>query len=419
MADSWQWVLDNLVAPLIVAAILGIVAWRNWPKIIAWTRARDLVPAEGTHFTILVAALEGDGPEGRQRKHVINSLRSLFKAHVEQHAFEVRDYPKELKAGIAGNLAEIDRAAEAKGRNWLATQNADLLIWGEVAAADQVIRLRFLPRSGGSGEQQSYAFTDKLELPVDFKDDLATAVAALALAAAAPAFDQSRPLMNALKPILSPLMNLVTNGKGYFAPSVYGQLCNSAGVVHAVYATQSGDSTVLAQAIIAFRAALEVKTRRDMRADWAAVQNNMGTALATLGERSAGPAGAKHLADAVAAYTAALDIYTRRDMPAQWAMTQNNLGNVLGRLVEFSEGEVGAKHLAAQVAAYTAALEVSTRRDMPTDWAMTQNKWALRIKSWVCAARAWQGPNIWLMRFLLLGRRWRSGRARTCQPNGQ
>ena len=149
------------------------------PKLNAWRLARDLPPAGGTHFTILVAALGGDEPEGLQRKHVISSLRRLFQAHAAQRAFEVRDYPKELKAGIAGNLAEIDRAAEAKGRGWLTEQNADLLIWGEVAKVDQVIRLRFLPRSGNGGQDHSYAFTDKLELPVEFRDDLATAIAAL------------------------------------------------------------------------------------------------------------------------------------------------------------------------------------------------------------------------------------------------
>ena len=40
-----------------------------------------------------------------------------------------------------------------------------------------------------------------------------------------------------------------------------------------------------AEAVAAFRAALEVRTREAMPADWATTQNNLGTALQLLGER--------------------------------------------------------------------------------------------------------------------------------------
>jgi tetratricopeptide (TPR) repeat protein len=64
---------------------------------------------------------------------------------------------------------------------------------------------------------------------------------------------------------------------------------------------------------------------------WATTQNNLGTALLTLGERESGT---KRLEEAVEAYRAALQERTRERVPLQWAATQNNLGNALRTLGE-------------------------------------------------------------------------------------
>ena len=96
-------------------------------------------------------------------------------------------------------------------------------------------------------------------------------------------------------------------------------------------------------------------------------QNNLGTALWTLGERESGTA---RLEEAVAAYRAALEEWTRDRVPLDWATTQNNLGNALRTL---GERESGTARLEEAVAAYRAALEERTRDRVPLDWATTQN----------------------------------------------
>ena len=58
-------------------------------------------------------------------------------------------------------------------------------------------------------------------------------------------------------------------------------------------------------------------------------QNNLGTALSTLGEREAGTA---RLEEAVAAFRAALEEYTRDRTPLQWAYTQHGLTNATALL---------------------------------------------------------------------------------------
>ena len=68
-----------------------------------------------------------------------------------------------------------------------------------------------------------------------------------------------------------------------------------------------------------------------MPLQWATTQNNLGSALRRLGERESGTA---RLEEAVEAFRAALQERTRERVPLQWARTQNNLGNALWGLGE-------------------------------------------------------------------------------------
>jgi tetratricopeptide (TPR) repeat protein len=127
------------------------------------------------------------------------------------------------------------------------------------------------------------------------------------------------------------------------------------------------DHKLLADAVAAYRSALEVRAKADLPQDWAQTQNNLGNALSDLGTRSGGEEGHKLLADAVAAYRSALEVRTKADLPEGWAQTQNNLGVALSDLGTRSGGEEGHKLLADAVAAYRSALEVYTKADLPQD----------------------------------------------------
>jgi tetratricopeptide (TPR) repeat protein len=86
---------------------------------------------------------------------------------------------------------------------------------------------------------------------------------------------------------------------------------------------------------------------------------NLGHALATLGERESET---EKLEQAVVAYHAALEKRTRDRVPLDWAMTQNNLGAALMRL---GERESETEKLDQAVQAYRAALEERTRERVP------------------------------------------------------
>jgi tetratricopeptide (TPR) repeat protein len=86
-----------------------------------------------------------------------------------------------------------------------------------------------------------------------------------------------------------------------------------------------------------------------------AATNDLGNALATLGERESGT---ERLIEAVEAFRAALLEYTRDHVPLNWAMTQNNLGVVEESFAAKTEGAARVGHLRAALAHIEAALQV-------------------------------------------------------------
>ena len=86
-----------------------------------------------------------------------------------------------------------------------------------------------------------------------------------------------------------------------------------------------------------------------------------GNALKTLGERESGT---KRLEEAVAAYRAALEERTRDRVPLDWARTQMNLGAALAAL---GERESGTVRLEEAVAAWDRCLTV-TATVWPSEW---------------------------------------------------
>ena len=91
--------------------------------------------------------------------------------------------------------------------------------------------------------------------------------------------------------------------------------------------------------------------------------SNLGNVLLSLGEREGGTA---RIEEAVAAYRASLEERTRERVPLAWARTQNNLGSALKAL---GKRESGTARLEEAVSAYRAAVQEQTRERAPLEWA--------------------------------------------------
>ena len=311
-----QWLLDTLLVPLIVAVVgAAIIGAFNWRRIRNWAKAREMLPAEGTHFTVLVSQLDGD-QDGKQTDHVVQSLAGASGIKI------LRD-GRCLKVEEIGDIADNEASALAKGRVWLSDKHADLLVWGKVVEENKVLRLRFLPgEAAGSGEAKGYVLNDVYELPKNFETDFADALLAVALSAAAPAFERAgQYVVPLLEAAATKLDRLLKSPPASLTPNNLASIHHAFAVAAGVLGEQSGDSKRLEEAVAAFRAALEVYTRERVPLVWATAQNNLANALSTLGAREEGTA---RLEEAVTAYRAALEERSRERVPLDWATTRNN-----------------------------------------------------------------------------------------------
>jgi tetratricopeptide (TPR) repeat protein len=150
-------------------------------------------------------------------------------------------------------------------------------------------------------------------------------------------------------------------------PDDRGTVLNDLGTALATLGEREAGTTRLEQAVAAFRAALTERRQDRAPLDWAMTQNNLGAAVQTLGAREAGT---ERLEQAVKAYRAALTERRQDRVPLDWAMTLMNLGNAL---LSLGQREVGTERLEQAVEAYRAALTEHRQDRVPLDWAMTQN----------------------------------------------
>jgi tetratricopeptide (TPR) repeat protein len=131
--------------------------------------------------------------------------------------------------------------------------------------------------------------------------------------------------------------------------------------------TEFGDNSLLASAILRYTRLVDMRSRERSPNDWAVAQNNLATALSTLGERESGTS---RLEEAVQAYREALKVQTRDRTPFAWAMIQTNLGQVL---VHLGERENSAPRFEEAVRTYREALKALSRDRIPFLWAQAQD----------------------------------------------
>jgi|GEM_PF-2812561 len=151
------------------------------------------------------------------------------------------------------------------------------------------------------------------------------------------------------------------------ASLLWAGIQNQLGSALACLGERDEGAIAFTEAVRAHRAALEVFTLEEQPLEWSSTQNSLANALGRIGERQEG---SDSLHEAADIHRHALKVRTREQYPEKWALTQNNLGIVL---LTLSERESEIENLRAAIASLRAALEVRTRKDFPFEWAVTQN----------------------------------------------
>ena len=128
-----------------------------------------------------------------------------------------------------------------------------------------------------------------------------------------------------------------------------------------------GDHGALLGAIERYDFALTLVSGDADRLAWAETETDLGSALVTLGQLQWG---SERLEQAVVAFRAALAVRSRETLPREWADTQRRLANVLWRL---GEREVGTRRLNQAKEILDLILQERARADDPLSWARTQD----------------------------------------------
>ena len=243
-----------------------------------------------------------------------------------------------------GERSAAMAAAEAGGRDWLEQEGADLLLWGE-AGENGRLRLRFLQPEGDGGPAGPYALNAELELPQNFGEDGAVAIAALAATAILQVREGSgETLAPLIEAVLERLRPLAESPPASFGGAVRAELRHAYGAGQLCFARARRPQPVHPRRRL-FRKALEEWPRERVPLEWAKAQNNLGTALSALGMRErhgTAPGGGQHLGDA-------LKEWTRKRTPLAWATAYSNLGAVLASLGERGDGDGAERfHQAAE-----------------------------------------------------------------------
>ena len=252
-------------------AFLFTVAAAVFASLVGWLRYRikkaRIPKAKEEHYTILVGCLEND-TGNRQRDHILNSLEN----QIGRGLVHVQPYPETLSISEISERSQALIDAEAMGRKWLKATNADLLIWGEVARSDAVLRLRILAAESESSEAKGYVLSENLELPTDFGEELGAALEGIVVASVTAAYDSGKYVVDILKPAHLRLKSITQNLPTTFTFASRGTILHAQAVTAAKLGEQQGDNSLLVEGVAAYHDALQEWTHERGPLQWATTQ---------------------------------------------------------------------------------------------------------------------------------------------------
>jgi tetratricopeptide (TPR) repeat protein len=401
MAEFFSGIVAETIAGLLVPALIAVGAF----LIIRWRRRRIPLPPNDK-IILLLARLEGDSGNV-----VREALQECVERELSGNVAVMR-----LDESLAYNEGYHD-AAEIKlleqAHEWLGRTGADLLVWGR-AKSSNVVSLRFIPAKQKNTDPKTYVLTpDTLDIPSQFISNLGAAIAAYAAATVQSEVDTKKSVEGTLRTLSGRLNSLLKDEDTRFDSEIFDTLNHTAARAMVRLYDLVGREDDLREGVIYGQKALSLRDRATSPKKWAVAQNNLGTYLARLGERTGV---VSYFDQAISALTAALEerpeeasflVYAatkmnlasvylargqratgdldlreaarifdeieapklRRLNPEYYATLEGNKGALFSRL---AQREDGLESLNKSLIAFTEALEVKTKEGAPFDWAITK-----------------------------------------------
>jgi len=319
---------------------------------------------------ILVSPLAGDSG-GQAARHVHDRLAG-------RAGVTVRMAERTLTAPGADNMQPVFLSmAVDLGRRWLKREKADLLVWGETAAAAPwekggapgvSWRLRFL---GAGAPLQAHGATfsalERLEVSPYFSETTGDLVFGTALAAVNV---ESAEGLRARAALFQPVLKAATlhaegDSIGTVAECATAQACY--GALLLLDGARTGDLKVLERAVAVYQGALILGLDAFTEHERAMVGSHIADALALIAEITKRP---KLIERCVAYYRTALGMVRKEVFAEDFAALKSRLGMAL-----HAHAAAGgdAAHLKEAAESFSAATSIWTITEYPHRWADIQN----------------------------------------------
>ena len=277
---------------IFIILLMTFGSWWQWDKVrqlpgiknvVALVSRESLPKADPNRFAVIVAHIEGD--QGQEVEKLIMETLKEFEGIQPLHLNRLipleRAYPEDR-----------EKRGHTKAREYLKKSGAQVLVWGKVVrtSGKSVLEL-YWTASEALAEARSYGRyqpTENLQLPVISWEHLAGVLRLLITTQNANFYaSQGRYIGDQIRPFISKVRQLLkgSEGKPGWNQEARAQTWVILGDSLQVVGEEKGESQAFVEAIRAYREALKERTRERVPLDWAATQNNLGNALASLGDR--------------------------------------------------------------------------------------------------------------------------------------
>ncbi|MBR9973756.1 hypothetical protein [Magnetospirillum sulfuroxidans] len=349
-----------------LARLLDAVAKMLQPKPTAKETA-EVAPvprAEPAVFSVIVAAMNGDNPDGA-------ASQQLYKALDLRQTLRVKPLPRPFLLENPQDPMQVT-AIVTNTRHAVAEEDADLLVWGNVSKDGYSLRFA---GANVADEEKPAVFSPqfRLELPLNLGEPQIHMLYAAVLAAADPSNEMQRAALRRLLPLaIEPLETLAAKPP----------MALSMGQQRSILLTYAHVSTACALAVPpsqadawfdkaanAYLGAEKRLGRADPAWETGLIHKYLAASLTARAERIKEKA-LPYLELAVKHWRIAAENLTRGTLPQEWAATQTRLGVALHRL-DLLTGD--SDLLREALGCLQAALQVHTRVDAPNRWADIMN----------------------------------------------
>jgi tetratricopeptide (TPR) repeat protein len=245
--------------------------------------------------------------------------------------------------------------ARKRGRQLLEALNGTVLVFGEVAVRDEVLRLRLLTLEDElQAAQKGYALDDVKELPKNFSADIGTVLMTVVAKGVQPADDMGKRYVgDVLASVVARSERLVKHIPEGFTPGLRVELLTRHADALLTIGEQTEEESMFDGAVSNFRRALSEQSYSWKPLELSTTKRDLGCALRQLGEKRRD---ATLFHQAIESLREADKHLEHKDL--HWAIVQNNLSNALVALGEL-EGSLGRYKEAERVLRNTDSMLVS------------------------------------------------------------